>query len=297
MSVRDRLRAWRNRIRGAGAHAQDDTDLEGSDTGPIDIPIGPSMAQRQADRARCIVESFDEDHENWLDKGKRWAALCVAVVLPLVAILAVSNEVGFYFAGFRPLSMTDATNWPAYAIAYAIESALAGLTYAMAHILQRKKLDRGNAIRLALIGGLWGLFNVGSGLGQYVVTLLNLHASSHEAKTMILVRVVCVVFLDLVSVMIFAAFRGKSLAKHLEDMNKKKVAIKAVNDAEIEIQEAHDEAARKREENRQYLASKHAREAMLLRIEEIQASAMITQAERMLLPDGENRNGRQLRGY
>ncbi len=230
------------------------------------------------EQSRRVIDSFDEDRETWIDTVKRWLSLGVALALPIVAVVAVSNEVGAYF------SHGIGGEWAStmYALAWACEAGLAALTYSLAAGLQKK--DKHG---LTLLGtfGLWLLFNIGSGVAQWVIAVKVLNAVDPATYALILVRVLMVSGLDLASVLIFAMQKGKSLGKFLSSQQKKAEAIRAINESELAIERAQEEAGRRRREDEQYLEGKAARERVMLRIEEIQAQALINHAERALLSE------------
>lgn len=292
-NVKARVKRWAD-------GAPDETPvLQGEiDDEPITQPSimtpGASAPASHFEASRALIDSFDEDKEGAIDRFKRFFALAIAVVMPLIAIVAVSNEVGLYFSGGRAFTFSDAWTVSMYGLAWACEAVLAALTYAMGALLQRKTLDRGNWTRFAFLLLLWLLFDIGSGLAQWVIAVQVLHASDTWTVRMIFLRVAMVSLLDLACVVIFAAFRGKSLKKFLDTQRQKAEAIRAINDSELEIERAQQEAVMRRDAERQYLEGRQARERVIVQFEGMMGQALLNQANRMF--SGSQDENRQLRG-
>src|SRR6266568_366589 len=255
------------------------------DSGPIAPAEHVGASELSLSHVRKLIASFDEDRETWLDTAKRWASQGVAILLPIVAVFAVSNEVGLYFSGGRPFAWGDGWAMSMYSLAYACEAGLAALTYSMAAILQ-KGTAKGALGRFIGLFATWLFFNIGSGVAQLVIAAAYLHVSTGGQYLMIALRVGTVCLLDLASVFIFAAFRTKSLPKFLATQEKKAHAIRAITESELEVQRAISDADRRRREDDLYLAGKERREDLIIRLEEMQAQALIRQAEAALLPAG-----------
>jgi hypothetical protein len=262
-----------------------DTDV---DTGEIAPAEDTGADDLSLSHVRKLIASFDEDRETILDSMKRWASQGVAILLPIVAVFAVSNEVGMYFSGGRPFVWGDGWAMSMYSLAYACEAGLAALTYSMAAILQKSD-TKGALGRFIGLFATWLFFNLGSGVAQLVIAARVLHATDTPTYLMIVLRVGTVCLLDLASVFIFAAFRTKSLTKFLNTQQKKAAAIRAITESELEVQRAISDAERRRREDDLYIAGKERREDLIIRLEEMQAQALIRQAEAALLPaEGES---------
>src|SRR5438874_8133421 len=91
-------------------------------TGPLPRvhTVQPSRVSH-FERQRRMIDSFDEDYADRWDKIKLFAAKVVALVLPLIAVLAIGEELGKYFTRY------GGGTWSQTWIAYAGEAALAAL--------------------------------------------------------------------------------------------------------------------------------------------------------------------------
>src|SRR5581483_8365396 len=89
---------------------------------------------------------------------------------------------------------------------------------------------------------------------------------------------------DIASMLYLSIMGYKSLKKFLAEQQLKAEAIRLLNEAELTIQAAQQEATRRHKEAEQQLEQKARRENLLLRIEEIHSQAMIETAQRALLP-------------
>jgi hypothetical protein len=311
-SLRERLNGARSALFSGAGNAQNapivvDADTpdegsqdEGGDTGPLRVvrPIRPNTGQGGAavshfERQRKQIDSFDEDYADRWDKAKLFAAKIVALTLPIVAVLAIGDELGKYFAQFTGGGFSSVL------IAYAGEAALAALTYILGSIFGRSEKSASHYIKLALTFVVWLLFILASAWGQWAVAATALPA--HPATGLVIavwLRIGMACMLDAASVAIMF-WRGKSLTKYLNQLAQKATATIQVNEAELAIQRAQASAAARQREDDLYLAGKEQDQATLFRYREMQNQKIIKEVEGSLeqLPnDGGNRRGRQLRG-
>ncbi|HEY0754246.1 MAG TPA: hypothetical protein VGD98_09810 [Ktedonobacteraceae bacterium] len=238
------------------------------------------------ERQRKLIDSFDEDHLERPDKIKLWIAKWASIVLPVIAVWAIGGELGQYFAGGQLFSWTDNWAMSQYLIAYAGEVALAVLTYSLGHAAGQKDNGSSYKVKMSITTGVWLLFLAASAAGQWYVAVATLHPSQ-SMQTAIAIRVGMSCSLDIAAVCLMW-WRGKTLAKFLESQMKRAEAIRAVNESELTIEAAQGLADRRRKEDEQYQESKKRREDVIIRLEELQGQALISQAERLLLPGGGN---------
>lgn len=305
--------AWWNRKKDNASHApvddpQNDLPENGEDgpdpaTGPIRaVPKGPhfphfsfprfsfgsraepeDLSQLPAfERQRRIVESFQEDALELADRIKLKAAKLASIILPIIAVYAIGGELGQYFSNGVDFSLT-ASQWVQgqYLIAYSGELALAVLTYALGHAVSQRETGTGHAVKLSITFLVWFLFLAASAAGQWYVALATLHPDD-KMQTAIAIRVAMACSLDIAAVCLMW-WRGKSLAKFLEQQAKKAESIRAVNESELAIQAAQEAAERRRREDEEYLNAKRNHNKMIIAIQELQNAALIKQAEQALL--------------
>src|SRR5260370_4772614 len=267
----------------------DDADTEPS----VVIPLhGGGRGRSHFERQRAQIDTFDEDYADRWDKVKLLAAKIVALILPIVAVLAIGDELGKYFSQFTGGSFTSSL------IAYAGEAALAALTYILGSIVGRNEKSVAHYIKFSITFVIWLLFILASAWGQWAVASAALPASPKSGLVIaIWLRIGMACMLDAASVAIMF-WRGKSLTKYLAQLNQKATATIQVNEAELTIERAQSAAATRRKEDELYLRGKEQAQNAVMRGQELQGEALIEQARSALqLPEGgRGGNGRQLRG-
>lgn len=280
-----------------GDHIGPVLPAHGPDTGPL-RPRWPRWGFRARtendeshltafEKHRKLIDSFQEDRLEFTDKVKLKAAKFASIALPIIAVYAIGGELGQYFAGGVAFAWT-ASDWVKgqYLIAYAGEFALAVLTYVLGHAAGQKGSGTSHAVKLSITFLVWGLFLGASAAGQWYVAVATLHPDA-GMQTAIALRVAMSCSLDVAAVCLMW-WRGATLAKFLETQMKKAESIRAVNESELAITGAQEAAERRRKEDDAYQESKRRREDVIIKLEELQGQALISQAERMLLPGGGN---------
>ena len=63
------------------------------------IEVDASSSATHFERYRSLIDSFDEDRENWFEKLVRWFFLFMAYSLPLVVAYAMGREIGDAYGG------------------------------------------------------------------------------------------------------------------------------------------------------------------------------------------------------
>lgn len=234
------------------------------------------------ERQRKIVESFQEDALELSDRIKLRAAKIASIVLPIIAVYAIGGELGQYFAGGAAFSL-KASQWVQgqYLIAYAGEFALAVLTYSLGHAVAQRESGTAHTVKLFITSLVWFLFLAASAAGQWYVAISTLRPDA-AMQTAIAIRVGMACSLDIAAVCLMW-WRGKSLAKFLEQQAKKAESIRAVNESELAIEAAQEAAERRRREDEEYLNAKRNHNNMIIRLQELQNAALIRQAEQALL--------------
>jgi hypothetical protein len=267
----------------------DATPGDDSDTDPsIVIPIRPGAAVSHFEKQRSQIDSFSEDYADRWDKAKLFAAKIVALLLPIIAVLAIGDELGKYFSLFAGGTFSS------YLIAYAGEAALAALTYILGSIFGRSEKSAAHIIKLIVTFVVWLLFVLASAWGQWSVAsaALPVHASQGLIIS-IWLRIGMACMLDAASVAIMF-WRGKSLTKYLAQLQQKATATMQVNEAELSIQRAQASAAARQKEDDMYLAGKVRSQEIVNRVQELQSQALIEAAQRALMPGESSGRGRRL---
>jgi|SRR5579863_175333 len=260
------------------------------DTAPLSI-LRPARQLSHFERQRARIDSFDEDYADRWDRVKLLAAKIVALVLPVIAVLAIGDELSKYFAQFTGGGFSSAL------IAYAGEAALAALTYILGSLFGRAEKSASHYIKLALTLLVWLIFIFASAWGQWAVASSALPPGAKSGLVVaIWLRIGMACSLDAASVVIMF-WRGKSLTKYLAQLHQKATATIQVNEAELTIERAQSAAATRRKEDELYLRGKEQAQNVVMRVQELQGEALIEQARSALqLPEGGSRDGRKLRG-
>jgi hypothetical protein len=286
------------------ASGEDEDDQAQPTAGPITLrpvrptsggAVAPSAMVRSShfERQRALIDSFDEDFADRWDKVKLMAAKIVALVLPMIAVLAIGDELGKYFSRFSGGTGAQVL------IAYAGETALAALTYILGSIFGRNEQSVSHYLKLAITFVIWLGFILASAWGQWAVAASSLSpVAGTDLKIAIWLRIGMACMLDAASVAIMF-WRGKSLTKFLAQQQHKANATIQVNESELTIERAQAAAQTRRREDELYLRGKEQAQEVVLRVQELQGQALIEQARAALqLPEGhrDRENGRKLRG-
>ena len=239
-------------------------------------------------RQRKLIESFDEDYLSFADRVKLGAVSFVGFAIPVVLTLAVGYDIGRYFAPSLGL-------FSAYSISYALEGGIAALTIRLGQVAKAADGGIGYWVKLALTGIVWAVASAGSALLMYTIAT---DGMSHTALTglggtAIAVRTIGVALGDVMSVCILF-WRGKSLQKHLRELAQKSHAIRAVNEGELEIDRAREQAKERKRENEQYLEARERQFQVVNELQEMTNQALLDVARRNLLKGPDDGNNRRI---
>src|SRR5260370_21184935 len=139
-----------------------DDDIE-----EIDATAPPSHASH-FERYRKLIDSFDEDRENWFEKLVRSLFLLLAYVLPVAVAYAMGKEIGDAYGG--PFSWSDGWSLGTHVVAMAGELALAMMTLSAATALRRMAQDARYAPKCIGTCLAFLLFALASGLAQWFLS-------------------------------------------------------------------------------------------------------------------------------
>src|SRR5579885_56269 len=250
-------------------------------------PAAPSAAPQPTitplERHRRAVEGFDEDRETLAEKAVRYLFLALAYVLPFLVALSVGKEIGDAYSSTADY-FADGWSIGTHTVAYAGELALAMMVLSTATAFRRYKADASYTPKLLSSVFFFLLVIIASGLAQWCIAEQHIHPKNTADLAALIFRVAMPPAVDIDSMVYLSIMGYKSLKKFLAEQQQKAEAIRLLNEAELTIQAAQQEAERRQKEAEQALAMKERREALLLRIEEIHSQAMIDTAQRALLP-------------
>ncbi len=244
-------------------------------------PAAPTITPLEKHRAR--IEAFEEDRETLAEKAVRSLFLGLAYVLPFLVSLSVGKEIGDAYADTANY-FADGWSIGTHTVAYAGELALAMMVLSTATAIRRYKADASYTPKLLSSIFFFLVFIVASGLAQWFIAEQHIHPKNTADLAALIFRVAMPPAVDIASMLYLSIMGYKSLKKFLAEQQQKAEAIRLLNEAELTIQAAQQEAERRHKEAESALAMKERREALLLRIEEIHSQAMIDTAQRALLP-------------
>ena len=236
------------------------------------------------ERYRRLIDSFDEDRENWFEKLVRWLFLFLAYMLPVVVAYAMGREIGDAYGGV--FSWSDGWSLGTHVVAMAGELALAMMTLSAATALRRMTQDASYAPKF--IGSVLSflLFSLASGLAQWFIASYHIAPRDTSGLVALVFRVAMVPGVDIASLLFLAVMSFKSLKKFVADQRIRAQAIRDINEAELEIDRAQSSAARRQAEERQDLKMKEQRNQVWLELDKLHARGMIEHARRQALPSG-----------
>jgi len=306
MAFRDRLRSWLINDQGAAPDSDEgtagagvprrprplspETATAGDEVELVDgeiyeddlIEVDASSSASHVERYRSLIDSFDEDRENWFEKLVRWFFLFMAYSLPLVVAYAMGREIGDAYGGV--FSWSDGWSLGTHTVAMAGEFALAMMTLSAATALRRMATDSSYAPKF--IGSVISflLFSLASGLAQWFIA--SLHIAPHDTSGMValIFRVAMVPAVDIASLLFLAVMSFKSLKKFVADQRIRAQAVREINEAELEIARAQSSAARRHTEERQDLKMKEQRNQVWLELDRLHAQSMIAHAKQQAVP-------------
>ncbi len=238
--------------------------------------------EERLERYRQMIEGFEEDRENVLEKLGRWFFLILAYVAPIIMALAVGREIGDAYGG--PFDWNNGWSLGVHAGAYFGELSLAMMSLASATALRRVTSDRGYVYKLLSAIFFFALFSLASGLAQWFIAMNHIGGIAGGTAALVF-RVAMPPAVDIASLLYISVMGFKSLKRHLANMKMMADALQDLNDAELDIRKSQNMA--KQQERR---------ENLLMRVEGLQADAVIKAVERSLNDQGDKRgNGWQMR--
>ena len=290
MGIRDRMGGWLvQKFSGsppaAGSPpATTPINLVNGEVFEDDMLIDASSPATHFERYRHLIDSFDEDRENWFEKLVRWLFLLLAYGLPVAVAYAMGKEIGDAYGG--AFSWSDGWSLGTHVVAMAGEFALAMMTLSAATALRRMATDPGYAPKFVGSVASFLLFSLASGLAQWFIASQHIAPRNTSALVALVFRVTMVPAVDIASLLFLAVMSFKSLKKFVADQRIRAQAIRDINEAELEIERAQAGAARRQQEERQDLAMKEQRNQVWLELDQLHAQSMIAHAKQQALLGG-----------
>ena len=224
--------------------------------------------EERLERYRQMIQDFEEDRENLLERGGRWFFLVLAYVGPILVALAFGKEIGDAYGG--PFTW-DGWSLGMHTGSYFGELALAMMSLTSATALRRMQNDRGYVHKLILAVLFFLLFTLASGLAQWFIALKFVDINATGGYAALVFRVAMPAAVDIASLLYISVMKLKSLKQHLANLRAESDALKQLNEAELDIRKSQN-----------YAKQLEAREQLLMDIESLQAKAVLKAVEKSL---------------
>lgn len=249
---------------------------------------GQAEANRQTERFRQLVASFDEDKQEALE----WVIRKAATIFCYTAPFAVSLPIGLAVAdAFTPSGASVSMAIAIRIISVALEIVLPILGLATSISVKRALKDKAKWAGALAVGLFFLTVSVGNAMALfYLLERGGITMNDPAAAVAVLVRSFGALILDVSATVYLIVAGARSLAKFLADQQQKIAAIKQVSDIEIQIEQSLSAAERDRQEAEMDMEAKKKRQATWNEIEKIQSEAMIEQARQRMLSDGSGRS-------
>lgn len=231
---------------------------------PIEVIIpGPARVETAAERTerhRKTVEKLDDDKETWLDFIFRWFLTINAYGWPIWMAYAIGNEIGSAYGG--PFDWGDAYSVGIHSGSMAVEFSLAMLSFATAHALAKAFTDRSFMSKAALAAFFFIFLTIISCVSQWFILEQHSHimvttlvrgkqvtSMDGAAMAQALFRTFIGPTVDLGSLVFLSIMKIRSLRKELAKLELKAEAITKLNEREIQVDRATQDAEQLRERN------------------------------------------------
>lgn|GEM_PF-1782783 len=238
--------------------------------------------EERLERYRILIQNFEEDRENFLEKAGRWFFLCLAYIGPIIVAVAFGKEIGDAYGG--PFSLSNGWSLGMHVGSYFGELALAMMSLTCATALRRMQSDKGYVGKLVFAALFLVLFSLASGLAQWFIALQHVDIHAAGGYPALIFRVAMPTAVDIASLIYISVMKFKSLKSHIENLRQEAIALRELNDADIAIRKSQNA-----------LKQQEAREDLLMKVEAIQAKAVLRAVEKSLLEQPEKRSGWQMR--
>ena len=239
--------------------------------------------EERLERYRQLIQDFEEDRENWLEKGGRWFFLTLAFVGPIIVALAFGKEIGDAYGG--AFDLMSGWSLGMHVGAYFGELALAMMSLSCATALRRMQSDKSYILKLLACLFFLTLFSLASGLAQWFIALRFVDVQATGGYTALVFRVAMPPAVDIASLLYISIMKFKSLKSHIANLKLEADALRELNEAEIGIRKSQNNAKQQ-----------EAREQLLMDVEAIQAKAVLRAVEKSLSEQNDKRgNGFQMR--
>ena len=262
----------------------------------IDATVQPlnTNAAAQTREFQRTINSFDEDRKGILARATEGVYTFLAYVVPPLAAYGVGLAIGDVFSG--TFTFASAYSVSTHIISVGLELLLPALGFAVVTQFKRALKERSQMAMFIVMGLLFLVLGIGNSFAQ--LFLINQHVSigdSLPAQIGLYFRAFGPMIIDVISTMYLSVVGVRNLKKYLADQREKITAVKDVNAINIELDQAHLNAAMQKQNAIMEMQSKAQRSQTWNEIEAMQSKAMIEQAKRNMGQDGEGGSYRRSR--
>jgi hypothetical protein len=249
---------------------------------------GQAEANRQTERFRQLVSSFDEDKQEALE----WMIRKAATVFCYIAPFSLAVPIGFAVGDtFTPAGASTMMAIAIHMLSVMLEIVLPVLGLATSISAKRAMKDKAKWGGAIAVGLFFLTVSVGNAMALfYLLERGGITVNDPAAAVAVLVRSFGALILDTACTVYLIVAGARSLQKFLADQQQKIAAIKQVSDIEIQIEQSLSAAERDRQEAEMDMKAKKERQQTWNEIERIQSQSMIEQARQRMLSDGSGRS-------
>jgi len=260
---------------------------------PSSILTLTTDAQRNTERFRKLVETFDEDKQEPLEWFIRQAVTIFCYIAPFVLAFFVGMAVGDKFASGQ-------AGWAIYGIhilSLFLEIAMPIIGLVVTITFRRAIRDKASFGPLIAVSLFFLLVSIGNAVALLVVMeqAKTLSLSDPATTTAILVRSFGPLILDIAATVYLAIANVRSLKKYIADQRKKIEAVRDVNAVNIDLDQTNMKAAIDRVQAISEMEAKQQRMNTFNEAERLTQQAVI-ESMRRKLDNSEDSGGRSRYG-
>ncbi len=241
-------------------------------------------AQKHTERFRDLVDSFDEDKQEWLEWGIRKVVAFFCYVGPFVLAVPLGLAVGDVFSLSPSSSSFMHTFWAPFAIhllSVFLELLVPILGLATTISVKRALKDKKQWAGAVFVACLFLLVAIGNSFALFFLLEKGLQMAVDGTMAVVMLgRSFGPFIIDIGATTFLSLNNVKSLQKYLANERQKIVAVRDANQVNIELDRATVQAAIDRQGAVMDMQSKQQRAHTWNQIEAMQSEAMVEQARR-----------------
>ncbi len=269
------------------------TFIDATQQQPMIVPMA-STAAVQTIEFQKVVNSFDEDKQNPMERVTTAIYTVLAYVFPPLTAWYVGMAIGDAFSGM--FNFGNAWSVYAHLISITLELMLPILGLAVVVTFKRSLKDRSQLPTFVVLALLFVVLGIGNSCAQLFLIDQHINIGANlPAQFGVYFRAFGPMVIDVISTSYLAVVGVRSLKKYLADQREKITAVRDVSAIHIELDQAHLKASMDKQNAIMEMQSKAQRAQTWNEIEQMQSKAMIEQARRNMGDQG-NEGGSYRRG-